>query len=307
LLFGLAGSVPLWMYAIGFRPRLLFVLSGIVLTLNTYPAILEFHMQNLAGLVIFLLAGAAALLACNYQLLSGFTLALATIRPEVSWLIIACFLLWAVADYAKRKRVIWSFAGTMLLLILAAEALLPHWIGQFFTAVRGYPAYGSDPNIFQIFLPSWLAKPAAAVLVGVVFVLWWRWRRATPGTAEFGWLLAWSAAVTLAILPKLAAYNQPLLIPALLMLLAEPQTRSGLLPRALRKGAFACQIWQWTVALALSLCSLVIPPVRLLPAAQWPLLTFLALPPITLLAVALRTFSTREVGRQATTAGTLAH
>jgi len=53
----------LWMYAIGFRPRLLFVLSGIVLTLNTYPAVLEFHMQNLAGLVIFLLAGAAAPLA----------------------------------------------------------------------------------------------------------------------------------------------------------------------------------------------------------------------------------------------------
>jgi len=288
LLVGLGCSVPLWMHAIGFRPRRVWVLSGVVLALSTYPAVLEFYMQNLATLVIFLLAAAAALLVRNWQALSGMVLALSTIKPEISWLVILWLLLWAISDYAKRKRLIWSFLGTMLLQVLAAEVVVPGWVGQFFAAVRGYPAYGSDPNIFAVFLPRWLAKIVTAALIGVLLAMLWRWRKAAAGTAEFGWALGWAAAVTLAILPKLAAYNQPLLIPVLLVLIDhyEAISRSSVLPRALTKGAFACQIWQWTAALTLSLCSLIIPTARLLPAAQWPVLTFLALPPMTLLAVA---------------------
>jgi len=294
LLCVLGASVPLWMYAVGFRTRCTFLLSGILLALSSYPAVLEFHMQNLAVLAIFFLAAAAALVVRKYYLLAGATLALATIKPEASWLVIAWFLLWSISDYGARKRLLWSFLATMAVLIGAAEALLPHWIGWFLGAVREYPVYGSDPNFFQIFLPKPLATLAGIVLLGVVLVLWLRWRKAAPGSSGFGWALAWAAVATLAILPKLAAYNQPLLIPALLVLIAQSESQLNLVARALRKGAFACQIWQWVTASVLSLCSLVFPISRLMGASQWPLLTFLALPPLTLLAVVLCTFSTRE-------------
>lgn len=291
LLLSVAGSVPLWLQAVGFRTQRLYVLSAMLLASSTYAAVLEFHMQNLAALVIFLLAAAGALLVRNYQTLAGFCLALATIKPEVSWLMVAWFLLWAIATYSEGKRLLWSFLGTMLGLIVAAEALLPHWMTSFFAAVREYPTYGTEPNIFQIFLPSLSAEFAMAVSVILMIAYCWRWKRAVPGSLEFGWALAWAAVVTLALLPKLSAYNQPILIPALAVLIPQQETAVGLFARALRKGAFACQIWQWLAALGLSVCSLFVPAAHLFRVSQWPLFTFIALIPVTLLAIMFGTVS----------------
>jgi hypothetical protein len=106
--------------------------------------------------------------------------------------------------------------------------------------------------------------------------------------------------VTLTILPKLSAYNQPLLILALLVLVANYEIigKAGLLPRAFIKAAFGCQIWQWVAALVLALASLPIPAARLHSAAEVPLYTWLSLPPITLLAVIVATFPLERAGRR---------
>ena len=106
--------------------------------------------------------------------------------------------------------------------------------------------------------------------------------------------------MTLTILPKLAAYNQPLLILALLVLVANYEIigKAGLLPRAFMKAAFGCQIWQWVAALILALASLAIPAAQLHSAAEVPLYTWLSLPPITLLAVIVATFPLERTGRR---------
>jgi uncharacterized membrane protein len=56
-------SVPLWMKALGFHPRLPLMLAGMVLTAGAYPSVMEFYQQNMAALVIFLLAAAMASIA----------------------------------------------------------------------------------------------------------------------------------------------------------------------------------------------------------------------------------------------------
>ncbi len=293
LLFGLACSVPLWMCAIGFRPRRLLVLSGMVLAVSSSSGVSEYHQQNLAALVVLFLAAAAAATARNRLLLGGFLLALATIKPELSGLNVLWFLLWATGCWSERKRLIWGFLGTMAALLVAAEVVSPHWIGRFLAALREYPTYGTDPSILQVFLPSFLAKVVAAGLVGVLFALCWQWRKAPAGSEYFGWALAWVATVTLAVIPKLAAYNQPLLIPALLVLLAHRETiwQAPLFPRALTKGVLMCLMWQWVAALILSLGTLLIPAGRLRAAAQVPDYASLALSPLTLLAVVAMTLS----------------
>jgi glycosyl transferase family 87 len=298
LLFGLALSVPLWMCAVGFRPRRLLVISAMVLVVSSFPAVLEFHMQNLAALVIFFLAAAAAAAVRNWLALCGFLLALATTKPDTSGLMIVWFLLWATGRWSERKRLVWGFVGTMAALLIAAEIISPHWVGRFLMAVRQYPAYGSDPSILQIFLPSSLAKLSAGVLVSILCALCWRWRKAPTGTVQFGWALAWVASVTLAVIPKLAAYNQPLLIPALLVLLdhSEAFAKAGLFPRALAKAPFMCLLWQWGTAVILSICSLLLLPSRLQAAAGVPEYTLFALPAVTILAVLVTTFSLGVAG-----------
>jgi hypothetical protein len=292
VLLSLAGSVPLWMSAIGFSRGWL-TISGMVLALSTYAAVLEWHQQNLAVLVVLMLAGAAAATVRFQLMLGGFLLALSTIKPQLSVLFIVFFMLWVAGHWEKRQRLFWSFIATLLALLLAAEKISPGWMGRFLTALRAYQAYAAEPSVLQALLPPYLANLAAVVLVGFLLLHCWRWRKAPAGSEQFGWALAWAASVTLTAMPKLSGYNQPLLIPALLVLLAHREAiwKTRLLPRALTKGVLVCLLWQWGTALILALGSLMVPPSSLQPAAGVPEYTLLALPPMTLLAVVITTVS----------------
>lgn len=289
LLVTIALSVPLWMYAVNIRPRWLFSLCGMLLAVSSYPAVEEYFQQNLAALVLFFLAAAVAAAVRNWLALSGFLLALSTAKPDTTGLVVVWLLLWASANWKQRVPLLYSFAGSLAALVIAAEAISPHWIGRFLAAVRQYPAYGTDPSILGALLPSWLAALVTVLLVGAFFAVSWRWRDSPAGSDRFAWVLAWGAAVTLTVIPKLAAYNQLLLIPALLMLFRSIKTTT-FLPRALAKAAVACQGWQWLTAVALALSSYSISVSR---PALLPLYTLLALPPIILFAVAASLYSSR--------------
>jgi hypothetical protein len=292
LLLGVAASVPFWMSAVGLRLKPLQLVAAMVLAASSYPAVLEFHMQNLAALVALLLALAAASLMRGWLTLSGFLLALATIKPQLSGLFVVWFLIWAAGRLPERKRMIWSFAATMLALVLGAGALSQHWLQEFAAAVYAYGKYATDPSILYIFFPWALPWVVAAGLVITLLGLSWRWRRCAPGSREFGWGLAWAATVTLSLIP-VSAYNQVLLIPPLLVLFAQRETigSMGLIPRAMAKAAFASQAWQWATAVIISLVSLFISGERMRAAAQAPVYTLLAVPPLTLLAIIFATFS----------------
>jgi len=289
VLLSLAGSVPLWMSAVGFRTRPAFTVAGMLLAVSSCPAISEYHLQNLAVLVVLMLAAAAAAAVRGWLTLAGFLLALSTIKPQLSALFILFFMLWVTGNWEKRQRLFWSFVANLLALLLAAETVSSGWMGRFLIGIRAYQAYAADPSILHVLLPAWLASMVAAALVGFLLLHCWRWRIAPAGTEQFGWALAWVASVTLAVMPKLAAYNQPLLIPAVLVLLARRDAiwKARLFPRALTKGVLMCLMWQWGTALILALGSLLVPPSRLQVVAGVPEYTLLALPPITLLAVVM--------------------
>jgi hypothetical protein len=296
LLASIACSVPLWMVALKIRPRWPLMIAATLLALGSYPAVEEYFQQNLTALVIFFLAAAAAAASRNWLTLSGFLLALATVKPDTTGLVILWFLLWVTGNWKQRNRLFWSFTVTMAALLLSTEAMSPGWISRFAAAVREYPAYGTDPNILQVLLRTQVAEFLGLVLIVLLIGICWRWRKAAPDSKQFGWALAWVAAVTLVVLPKLAAYNQLLLIPALLVL-ARGYSRfpsTGFLRRTMTKGAFACQIWQWLAATALSVCSLLFSAARLRAVAEAPMYTLLALPPLTLLAVFSCTLPLRE-------------
>ena len=258
---------------------------------SSSAAISEYHLQNLTVLVALMLAGAAAAAVRGWLTLSGFLLALATIKPQLAGLFVLFFLLWATADWRARQRVAWSFVCSLSALILAAEWLSYGWVGRFLAAARAYQSYAADLSILQLLFPAWLAMAITLVLLGVFVACCWRWRKAEAGSEQFGWALAWAGAVTLVVIPKLAAYNQCLLIPVLLVLLLHREIiwRSGLLSRALAKGVFMCLMWEWVAAILLTLASFFLSAERIRGAAGVPQYTLYALPSITLLALAAAT------------------
>ena len=286
-LFGIAVSVPLWRGAVGFRVKAEWVVCAMVLALSSYPSMLEFYMQNLSAVVAVFLALASIAAVREWLALSGFLLALSTIKPQLSIFFVLWFLLWTTGQWRERKRLALSFLLTLMALVLGGEALLPGWLAEFLTAIRKYRHYTSSPSGLRMFFPPAIAWSLAALLVGTVIGFGWKRRRHSAVSNEFGWMLGWVAAVSVVMVP-IALYNQLLLIPALLALLSQRQLiwKSGLVPRALTKATFACLGWQWIMAAALGLASLVLPLQRLQRAAHVPVYTALALPMITLLALA---------------------
>jgi hypothetical protein len=298
LLASIALSVPLWMRALGLRPRALVVLSAMLLSVSSPPALLEYFQQNLTALAVLFIAAAAAAVVRDWLIPAGIFLALATIKPDVTTAMILWFLLWAASRFKDRGSLILSFGITLMLLVVAAEFSLHGWIASFVTALREYPTYGTDPSILEVLLPLPLARLLTAILAFSALGLCWRWRRASPASSRFALALAWVGSVTLVVLPKLAAYNQILLLPALLLLAASYRKIStlGLLPRALTKAAFLCAAWLWTTAAALSLFTILRSPIRSDAVTRVPDYTSLALTPLTLTALIAVTFAIRDRG-----------
>jgi hypothetical protein len=284
LLIAIALSVPLWMYAIGFRPRRLLLISSMLLAVSSFPAVEEYFQQNLAGLALLFLAAGAAAAVRKWLTLGGFLLALATFKPDTTGLVVLWFLFWGIANWKERGRLLLSFGLSMTVLIVAADLISPHWIGRFLAEVRRYPTYGTDPSILEATLPRWLAMLVTIALLSGFLALCWRWRRCAIGSGKFGWALAWAATVTLTVIPKLAAYNQLLLIPVFVMLVRRRRAFT-FWPRTLSLAMFACQGWQWLTAVALSVASSLVVADRLRTAALIPLYTLLAIPPLALMAV----------------------
>jgi len=82
------------------------------------------------------------------------------------------------------------------------------------------------------------------------------------------------------VLPKLAPYNQLLLVPALILLWdsRHGMASMGALARSLNKATLACLLWQWIAAFALGVLSLVLPLSLLGRFSGMPLYTVYALP-----------------------------
>jgi len=288
LLFSIASGIPLWLRALGLRLQVRLVMAAMLLALSTSPALFEYYQQNLAALVVLFLAAGGAAAAYDWLALSGFLLALATIKPDFSGLLIAWFLVWAASRPRDRQRLLWSFALSLGGLVAAAEVISPHWMGRFLAAVAQYPAYGTDPSILQLFFPSWLATAAAAALLAFMAYICWKNRSAPAGSQAFGVATAWVVAITLTILPKRAAYNQALLIPTLLVLAAQyPKVQqAGRFTRAMVKAVALCLLWEWLSAFILALVSFFVSADKLAALAQLPEYTSIALTPVSLLALA---------------------
>jgi hypothetical protein len=287
LLAAVVLSVPLWMGAVSFRARASVTISAMLLALSSPPAVVEFFQQNLIALAMLFLAAAAAAIVRNRLVAGGVLLACATVKPDSTATIILWFLLWAASKWRDRNQLIWTFSAAMIALWVAGETLSRHWLGRFLQAVLDYRSYGTDPSLLQVLLPSSLARVVTVTLTLLLIVLCWRSRRAVPGSDQFRCALASIAAVTFITYPKLADYNQLLLIPALLALTLWYQRlgRPFLLSRALIKAPFACLIWSWAAATALSLWSILFPKQNFHTIARLPDYTSHAVGPLTLLAL----------------------
>jgi len=234
-----AASVPLWLRTFGWRLSRIATVTWILLTLGCFPAVQGLRLQQLSVLVTALIAGSVYVLARRRFVLAGILLALATIKPQLVFLLIIWLCIWVVGNWRERQRALWSLAITMAGLAVAGEFLLPGWITEFRTAMKDYYRYtGGGSSVLDVVLPPFWERAVAALLVGMVLVFAWQNRRAGEETPAFQWSMCFTLATTLLVIPMFAPYNQLLLLPAVMMAL---RARRALWERS-RFSRFFCSI-----------------------------------------------------------------
>ena len=282
LLVGLtAASVWLWLRALRWRLPALAIAIAVLLTLGSVPAVQGIKLQQLSLLVAALLAGSVACVASGFLFCGGAVLALATIKPQLAWPLVAWLLVWAVSDWRVRRRLVVGFGVVMVLLLAGAEIILPGWWRMFAHAIGQYHRYTQNQSVLDQLVPWGFAGKilAGVAVLGCAFFLW-RLRGQPADAAEFGGAAALVLALTVLVVPMYAPYNQVLLLPAIL-LLARDRTFFTSRSRAVRfgylAGAFALA-WQWIASLTLSGAYLFGATAAALSGWKWPFFTTFAVP-----------------------------
>ena len=126
----------------------------IVLMLGWWPMVQGIKLQQLTLLVAGLLAACGACLAGGWLLLAGGLLALATIKPQLTWPLVLWLCLWAASDWRSRRRFVFGFGFVMLLLLGGAQLLLPGWLRMFVEAIRRYHQYTQNQSVLAVLFGS---------------------------------------------------------------------------------------------------------------------------------------------------------
>ena len=293
LLVGLtAASVWLWLRVLRWELPLMGVAACVALTLGSFPAVQGIKLQQLSLLVAALLAASVACVTSGSLFFGGGLLALATIKPQLAWPLVAWLLLWAVSDWRARRKFVFGFGLVMALLLTGAEIILPGWWLMFAGAIGQYHQYTQNQSVLEVMLNEVLG-PAAGGTMGrvggqilaviatlVCAPLLWKLRRQQADASGFTAATALALALTVLVIPMYAPYNQVLLLPVVLLLLREGAALRSRSPgRRLAYGVGAVLVgWQWAASLGLTVIYLLVSRAWALDGWRWPFFATFALP-----------------------------
>jgi hypothetical protein len=211
-------SVWFWMRFLRIRISVFAGIAIFAVALTNLPTLQGLSLLQLGLLVAAFVAAAAMCAAHGHLFLTGMLLALATIKPQMCVLPIACFAIWCFGGWGQRKFLFWGFGITMTALILASEFLLPSWLTQYPNAVSAYSEYTHATSFLCAVLPSNVCWPVS-ILAGLGFgVFCWRVRHEPADSVWFAVALIFALTLTVTVLPTVnASFNQVLLLPAALL------------------------------------------------------------------------------------------
>jgi hypothetical protein len=262
VLLGLTlASIPLWLRALRW-PAPWWVQAGfIVFTLGSLPVMQGLKLQQITLLVAALIAIAVVLLMSDHMVAAGVVLALATIKPQLVWLLLLWLMIWTWGDWRSRYRWAASFLATMTVLVAASEWFLPHWIPRFWQAFRDYESYTAGISVMHELIGTPWSSALEVLALAAVLQKCWKERRPAANTRTFSSITALTLAATLLLVPTYAPYNQVLLIPAVLLLLHERRLiwRRGPADRVLFLTAATLIFWPWISSVALGGLSFLLP------------------------------------------------
>jgi hypothetical protein len=189
-------------------------------SLSSFSVAFGVRLGQLALLVALLIATCLASVVAGRLGLAGVLLAFATIKPQLTILLVPWLLGWSFSDWSHRQRLFWGFLSTMAVLVLGSEFLVLNWIAQFVQATFAYTRYTDSRSLLMVLLSREGGILASVLAVGGLVLLCFTFRRCRAGTIEFAFGSALVLATTLVVIPTMAPHGQVLLLPAVFLLIS---------------------------------------------------------------------------------------
>jgi len=215
------GALFLTGRAIGWRPTSAQASSGYYLALIfAFPAFSSLMLGQSALLVAALLGGVYYCLKVGASGWAGSLLALATVKPQLTLVLIP--LLFLRALWRRDWRFILGFFITLAVLAVISFIMYPAWFSEFVAVASRYPSYKrslTGPG----FTFDWLGGGLATAVSWAVWLLiagaglwqWWRYTQAEPAGTKPGlpYDLAFSIGLILTLLlPPQTNISNPVLL-----------------------------------------------------------------------------------------------
>jgi hypothetical protein len=197
MLYAVVVGTAVTIQVVGWRPPAWLWGLTLVWTVITYPHVRAVILGQMASVVF--LAVVLALLAVKRRadFWAGVALSVATIKPQVSFLIVPWLLWWSA--WNRRWRLWGGFATAMALMAGTGLLLVPTWPADFvrhllnYDTVSGTTYHSVTWMVLRHFWGLGLAFEVVITGVFVVYLLfeWWQERRAT------GQVMLWATGLTL--------------------------------------------------------------------------------------------------------------
>ena len=249
-----AASVALWMRFLRWKLAWGELAVALLLVLGSFQAVQGLKLQQLSLLVAFFIALVFVLLARGWLIAAGLLLGLAMIKPQLAAPAAVWLILWAVAGWRERWKFVAGFVGCLLALVVAAEFLLPGWVGKFADAVNAYRRYAAGGRLLEQMLPPVIAVPLLACVLAAVAVACWRARKLEGSDEVFALVSALVLAVTLLVPPMYPPHYQLLLLPGVFLLVRDGRP-TKIVFRFLYVLSAGLMVWSWLLAFALAMAS----------------------------------------------------
>jgi hypothetical protein len=195
--------------AIGWRPPTWLLALTALFILGLYPDVWAMILGQISIVVAAFIALAWWGLRTQRWRLAGICLALATVKPQMTFLLVPALLIWAI--HRRYWHFVISFAVALGALILLPALWLPNWPLEWLAAAGRYVGYTIfEPPLIMLTGSEWLAGLIAALLVAWTVYCWLR--APAKRTVNFDWALAMFITITALIAPRTSQANQLILL-----------------------------------------------------------------------------------------------
>ena len=256
LLIGLAvATVFLWLRVLRWKLSCWWITIFCVLLVGWLPMVQGIKLQQLSLLVAAMLAACAACLSAGWLFLAGGAAGTCHHQTATGVADGGCGC-WFGRSATGVRGGAWCLDSrlVMLLLLGGAELVLPGWLRMFYAAIQQYHQYTQNQSVLVFLFGGIVGRIFEVLSVLICALCLWSIRREASTSAAFGQSIGLVLALTVAVVPMFAPYNQVLLVPAILALLRSQTSGQPVLPaiRMARTVGGVLLVWPWIATLALT-------------------------------------------------------